>query len=63
MILGEIVSIVGTGILTRMNIGTPTAIWVTCFLVTGLGHGAGLQLPFTAPQVVLKYQHRCTRAK
>ena len=54
MILGEVVSIVGTGFLTRIRLGTPTAAWAAYLVVTGLGHGAGLQLPFTALQVVLK---------
>ena len=57
MILGEVVSIVGIGLLSRIKLGTLTAVWATYLVVTGLGHGAGLQLPFTALQVALKYEY------
>ena len=53
MVLGEIVCIVGTGLLTRIELGTSTAIWATYLVIAGWGLGMGLQLPFTALQVVL----------
>ena len=54
MVLGQIICIVGTGLLTRIRSGTPTAFWATYLVITGLGHGIGLQLLFTALQVVLR---------
>ena len=54
MFLGQTLCIVGTGLLTRIDFGTATAIWATYLVITGLGHGIGLQLPFTALQVVLR---------
>ncbi|PWY92986.1 efflux pump antibiotic resistance protein [Aspergillus sclerotioniger CBS 115572] len=53
MVLGQIVSIVGTVCLTRLEVGTPTAQWATFLVIAGVGHGMGLQMPFTATQVVL----------
>lgn len=54
MVLGQIVAVIGTAFLTRMNVDTQTAVWATYLVITGLGTGIGLQMPFTAVQVVLK---------
>ncbi|KAL1961855.1 hypothetical protein VTN77DRAFT_979 [Rasamsonia byssochlamydoides] len=53
MVLGQVVSIIGTVFLARLEVGTPTAQWATFLVVAGFGHGMGLQMPFTAVQVVL----------
>ena len=54
MIIGEIVEIVGTYLLSRLNIDTPTAEWATYLVLAGLGLGIGQQIPYTAIQVVLR---------
>ena len=54
MIMGGCMGIVGTVLLTRIGIGTPTALWVTYLVVAGFGLGMGVQVPFTALQVVLR---------
>lgn len=54
MVLGQIVSIIGTVCLTRLEVGTSTALWATFLVIAGVGHGMGLQMPFTATQVVLR---------
>ncbi|KAH6669840.1 efflux pump antibiotic resistance protein [Halenospora varia] len=53
MVAGQLVAIVGTVLLSRLTVETPTAIWATYLVVTGIGFGMGLQMPFTALQVVL----------
>ncbi|BCS19563.1 MDR family MFS transporter [Aspergillus puulaauensis] len=54
MVIGQAVSIIGTGLLTRLQVGTSTALWATYLVTAGFGHGMGLQMPFTAVQVVLR---------
>lgn len=54
MILGEIVEIIGTYLLSRLKIETPTAEWATYLVLAGLGLGMGQQIPYTAIQVVLR---------
>ena len=53
MIVGEIICIVGTALLTRLELGTSTAIWATFLVVTGFGMGIAMQLPYTAIQVAI----------
>ncbi|MCJ1386956.1 hypothetical protein MMC17_010085 [Xylographa soralifera] len=53
MILGEMICCVGTGLLTTISLGSSAAIWVTYLVITGLGLGIAMQLPYTAVQVVL----------
>lgn len=55
MVLGQAVSIIGTVLLTRLQVVTSTALWATYLVIAGFGHGMGLQMPFTAVQVVLRY--------
>ena len=54
MFLRQTLYIVGTGLLTRIDFGTATAIWAAYLVITGLGHEIGLPLPLTALQVVLR---------
>ncbi|KAL2815031.1 efflux pump antibiotic resistance protein [Aspergillus cavernicola] len=54
MVLGQAVSIIGAVFLTRLQVGTSTVLWATYLVIAGLGHGMGLQMPFTAVQVVLR---------
>lgn len=55
MVLGEIICVIGTGLLTRIDLGTSTVEWAAFLVIAGLGLGIGMQLPYTALQVVLRY--------
>ena len=54
MILGSIVGVVGTALLTTIKIETPTVQWATYLVVSGIGIGLGINIPYTALQVVLR---------
>lgn len=54
MIAGGIVCSVGAGLLTTVNLYTPTVEWAAYLVITGLGLGMGGQLPYTALQAVLE---------
>ncbi|CAL8582398.1 hypothetical protein XPA_008064 [Xanthoria parietina] len=53
MIGGACIAALGTGLLTRISLGTPTVEWAAYLVVSGLGIGLGLNLPYTALHVVL----------
>lgn len=55
MIIGELVCIAGTALLTRLEPNTRTLAWASYLVVAGLGMGVAMQLPYTAVQVVLRY--------
>ena len=55
MITGQIVCIVGAGLVTRIGLNTPTVEWASYLVITGIGMGLSMQLPYTAVQVVLRY--------
>ncbi|KAL8828972.1 MAG: hypothetical protein Q9170_006372, partial [Blastenia crenularia] len=54
IILGSIVSIVGTGLLTRLDLETRNFEWASYLVLTGFGIGLALQVPFMTLQVVLR---------
>lgn len=54
MIAGQIICAIGAGLITRIDLHTSTALWATYFVITGLGMGMGMQIPYTALQVVLR---------
>ena len=54
MILGELVCIVATVLLTRLTLTSSAASWATSLVVTGIGMGMAMQLPYTAVQLVLQ---------
>ncbi|KAI0017069.1 MFS general substrate transporter [Xylariomycetidae sp. FL0641] len=54
MIAGVIVTSVGAGLLTTINISTPTVEWAAYMVINGLGIGMAQQLPYTALQAVLE---------
>ena len=54
MILGEAICCIGTGFFTTIDSGTSTVLWASLLVITGLGIGIGMQLPYTAVQVVLR---------
>ncbi|KAI1078845.1 MFS general substrate transporter [Whalleya microplaca] len=53
MILGVVITSVGAGLLTMINISTPTVQWAAYMVINGLGIGMAQQLPYTALQAVL----------
>lgn len=53
MILGSILGAIGTGLLTTFDINTSTVRWAAYMVLTGLGIGLGINIPYTALQVVL----------
>lgn len=53
MILGEMVCTVGTALLTQLSDATTTVKWASYLVVTGIGMGMAMQLPYTAVQVTL----------
>ncbi|CAG9988255.1 unnamed protein product [Clonostachys byssicola] len=54
MVAGQLVAIVGNVLLSRISVDTATAVWATYLVITGIGTGMGLQMPFTAVQLVLR---------
>ncbi|KAK8037680.1 hypothetical protein PG991_001026 [Apiospora marii] len=54
MIGGSIICSVGAGLLTTVNLSTPTVQWAAYLVITGLGLGMAGQLPYTAVQAVLE---------
>ncbi|KAK8026497.1 major facilitator superfamily domain-containing protein [Apiospora marii] len=53
MVAGVIVTSIGAGFLTTIDITTPTPVWATFMVINGLGIGMAQQLPYTALQAVL----------
>ncbi|KAF2464156.1 permease of the major facilitator superfamily [Lindgomyces ingoldianus] len=53
MVLGQIVAIIGTVLLTRISITTPYPVIAVYLVISGIGFGMGLQMPFTGVQAVL----------
>lgn len=57
MIAGSIICTIGAGLLTTINLSTPTVQWAAYLVITGLGLGMAGQLPYTAVQAVLTYAY------
>lgn len=53
MILGQLISIVGTVLLTRISIDTQYILVAVYLVISGVGFGTGMQMPFTGVQAVL----------
>ncbi|KAL7655248.1 hypothetical protein ACMYSQ_007202 [Aspergillus niger] len=53
ILAGDLICIVGTALLTRLHPHTRTVQWAAYLVVTGLGLGLAMQLPYTAIQVTL----------
>ena len=54
MFIGELICICGLALLTRLVPSSPTTFWAASLVVTGLGMGIAMQLPYTAVLNVLK---------
>lgn len=55
MVIGELICIVGTALLTQLSPTTSTVSWAAYLVVAGIGKGMAMQLPYTAVQLVLRY--------
>jgi len=53
MIMGELIC-VGTTLLTQLTLTTRTALWTSYMIISGMGMGMAMQLPYTAVQVTLE---------
>lgn len=54
MIGGTALSVVGSGLLTTLGVDTSTALWASFSVICGVGIGLGINVPYTAVQVVLR---------
>ena len=54
MILGRTICVVGAGLIICLDLGPTTLLWASYLVVTGMGMGMSIQLPYTALQVVLR---------
>ena len=54
IVVGQLISVSGLAMLTRLSPTTDTAMWVMSLIVTGVGIGTPMQLPYTAIQVTLR---------
>ena len=52
MVLSVIIASIGTGLLSTIGLDTSTVRWSAYMVVTGIGIGVGVQLPYTAVQVI-----------
>lgn len=55
MIFGAVLSTIGTGLLTTISINTFTVKWAAYLVMTGLGIDFGVNIPYAALQVVLRF--------
>ena len=53
MILCGVITSIGSGCLTLIDTNTPTVRWAVYLVISGLGIGSGVQLPYSALQAVL----------
>jgi hypothetical protein len=54
-VVGELICVAGIAMLTQLSPTTGAALWASSLVVTGLGMGMAMQLPYTAIQVTLRY--------
>jgi predicted MFS family arabinose efflux permease len=54
LIVSTAIAAIGTGLITLYNVDITTGKWIGYQIVVGAGIGAGLQIPMTAVQTVLK---------
>ncbi|KAJ8112239.1 hypothetical protein OPT61_g5348 [Boeremia exigua] len=53
MVLGPLIAIIGTVFLAHINVNTQYILVAVFLVISGIGFGTGLQMPFTAVQAVL----------
>ncbi|KAJ2994926.1 hypothetical protein NUW58_g1419 [Xylaria curta] len=54
MVAGGVICSVGAGLLTTVGLSTPTTEWAAYLVLTGIGIGMGVQVPYTALQAALE---------
>lgn len=54
LIVGTAIQIVGSGLLITLDADTSTLKWAAYMVIEGIGNGIGVNLPYTAIQVVLR---------
>lgn len=54
-VAGGVICCIGSGFLTTVGLGTPTAEWAAYLVITGIGLGMAAQIPYTSLQAVLEY--------
>jgi len=54
IIIGQIICVVATGLLTRLDINTTVAEWASFMVLSGIGLGMGITIPHTAIQAVME---------
>lgn len=54
MVLCAIVTSIGSGASILISVDTPTVQWAAYLVISGFGIGLGVQLPYTALQVILE---------
>lgn len=55
MIVGQAITVIGAGLVTRFDSHTSMAAWASFLVVAGIGMGIGMQLSYPAVQAVLRY--------
>jgi hypothetical protein len=55
MVVGSTINVVRAEFMLMVNINTPTLRWAAPMVVTGIGTGLGVNLPYTAVHVALRY--------
>lgn len=55
MVFGVLVAVIGTSLLSRIGLETHIVEWAAYSVITGIGIGIGIQLPYTAMQVAVRY--------
>ncbi|KAI9691805.1 MAG: hypothetical protein M1822_007877 [Bathelium mastoideum] len=53
MWIAAVVFAIGSGLLTTLKVNSSRGVWIGYQILTGAGSGIGVQIPFTAVQVVL----------
>ncbi|KAK8101427.1 permease of the major facilitator superfamily [Apiospora kogelbergensis] len=53
-VAGGVICCIGSGFLTTVGLGTPTAEWAAYLVITGIGLGMAAQIPYTSLQAVLE---------
>ena len=53
MWIAAIIFTIGAGLLTTLKVDSSAGIWIGYQILAGAGSGMGVQIPFTAVQVVL----------
>ena len=56
MVSGMLICALGAGLVTRLDLSTPTAQWAAFLVIAGMGLGIAQQMPYAAVQIALRYE-------